>query len=134
MGLGSTTKKLQLVAERAEQMYKQVGELRDQITELRTTVETTSTRVEELDRRSEQQWVLLKTLAEQQDIDVDAVLTEAAIDEVPAEEASSDDTDDDLQADEDADGDQTDTGAGRTDRDRAVTPDQQASSGDSDSS
>lgn len=86
MGLGSTTKKIQLLAERAEQMVAQVGELRDQITELRETVEDTGDRVEGLDRRSEQQWEILQAVAAEQGIDVEAVLTEAAIEEVDPDE------------------------------------------------
>ena len=91
MGLGSTTKKIQILAERAEQMYAQVGELRDQITELRETVEATGQRVERLDRRSEHQWEILQAIAMEQGIDVDQVLTEAAIEDIDqgTEDASS---------------------------------------------
>ena len=85
MGLGSTTKKIQLLAERAEQMYNQVMELRDQITELRETVEETGDRVEGLDRRSAQQWEVIQAMATELDVDVDAVLTEAAIEDVAPE-------------------------------------------------
>ena len=94
MGLGSTTKKIQVLAERAEQMYAQVGELRDQINELRDTVEATGRRVEILDRRSEQQWEILQAIAAEHEIDVDHLLTEAAIEEIDPEalEASEADT------------------------------------------
>lgn len=95
MGLGSTAKKVQTLAERAEQLYTQMMELRDQISELRETVEETGGRVERLDLRSEKQWAIVQAMAEAQGIEVDAVLTDAAIEEVdaPAEgtETRSDD-------------------------------------------
>ena len=102
MGLGSTTKKIQVMAERAEQMYKQVGELRDQITELRETVEDTGSRVETLDRRHAQQWEVLQAMAAELDVDVEEVLTDAAIEEMPKstdeESTASDDPDDEQGA------------------------------------
>lgn len=96
MGLGSTTKKLQVMAERAEQLYAQVNELRDQITDVRETVDDTGKRVEKIDRRSEHQWEIIKALAEANDIDVDAVITAAAIEDIEGEdatEAAQDDAD-----------------------------------------
>ena len=93
MGLGSTTKKIQLLAERAEQLYAQIGELREQINELRTTVEATGRTVDDLERRSEKQWALLVAIAEAQDVDVEQVLTEAAIEDLEVEtEATEDDS------------------------------------------
>lgn len=89
MGLGSTTKKIQLLAERAEQMYKQVGELRDQIAELRDTVDETGQEVDDISTQNERQWVILKALAEEQDIDVDVVLADASIETVEANEESN---------------------------------------------
>ncbi len=91
MGLGSTAQKLQAMAERAEQLYAQVMELRDQIADLRETVEDTGRDVDELMLRSEKQWALLQAIADEQGIDVDSVLTEAAIEEIepPAGEATS---------------------------------------------
>lgn len=105
MGLGSTTKKIQVLAERAEQMYKQVGELRDQIQELRETVEETGDRVEGLDRRSAQQWEVMQAMAEELDVDVDAVLTDAAIEDLApvteeVEDAEEPETDETLDEDD----------------------------------
>ncbi len=82
MGLGSTAKKIQVLAERAEQMYNQVGELRDQIQELRDTVEETGRKVDTMEKRNERQWVILRELAEEQGIDVDVVLADASIEDV----------------------------------------------------
>lgn len=92
MGLGSTTKKIQLLAERAEQMYKQVGELRDQINELRDTVEATGRKVDTLEKRDQRQWLILQELAKEQGIDVDVVLAEASIEtaEVPSQDERED--------------------------------------------
>ncbi len=93
MGLGSTAKKIQVLAERAEQLYSQVGELRDQIHELRDTVEATGRKVDTIEKRNERQWVILRELAEQQGIDVDVVLAEASIEAVDEEDAEGDASD-----------------------------------------
>ncbi len=84
MGLGSTTKKIQTIADKAEQVYAQVDELREQLTELRAKVDTTHDTVTELKVKHEQNRALLEALAEEQGIDVEGVLTEAAIDDVDA--------------------------------------------------
>lgn len=104
MGLGSTAQKIQVLAERAEQMYKQVGELRDQIHELRDTVDATGRQVDAMSKRSERQWVVLRALAEEQGIDVDVVLAEASIETVEVEAPAEHDADDDAPDAEDADG------------------------------
>lgn len=89
MGLGSTAKKLQTVADRAEELYGRMNEVRDQLKDLKGTVEETGDRVEDLDTRVERQEVVLEALAEEQGIDVDALLAEAAIED--AEEAAGGD-------------------------------------------
>lgn len=94
MGLGSTTKKIQIIADKAEQVYAQVDELREQLTELRAKVDTTHDTVTELKVKHEQNRALLEALAEEQGVDVEQVLTEASIDDVdartPAETAEAD--------------------------------------------
>jgi uncharacterized coiled-coil DUF342 family protein len=82
MGLGSTTKKIQIIADKAEQVYAQVDELREQLTELRAKVDTTHETVTELKVKHEQNRALLEALAEEQGVDVEQVLTEASIDDV----------------------------------------------------
>lgn len=82
MGLGSTTKKIQVIADKAEQVYAQVDELREQLTELRAKVDTTHDTVTELKVKHEQNRALLEALAEEQGVDVEQVLTEASIDDV----------------------------------------------------
>lgn len=84
MGLGSTTKKIQIIADKAEQVYAQVDELREQLAELRTKVDATHDTVSELKVKHEQNRALLEALAEEQGIDVEQVLTEASIDDVDA--------------------------------------------------
>ncbi len=103
MGLGSTAKKIQTLAERAEQLYSQILELREQMAELRETVEATGTLTRELDRRSQQQWAIIQAIAEAEGIDVDAVLTEAAIEEVEVEVPGEADAIEDDEPDDDPD-------------------------------
>jgi len=90
MGLGSTAKKLQKVTDMAEEVYNQLNELRTQIVELRTTVEATSDTVEELDRRVTEQEALLRALAEEEGVDVDAVLADVAIEDAEDAEGAGD--------------------------------------------
>jgi len=84
MGLGSTAKKLQKVADIADDLYTKVNEQREQLQELRSTVEATSDRVEAIDREQAEQRALLEALAEEQGLDTDAILTETVIDDPEA--------------------------------------------------
>lgn len=93
MGLGSTTKKIQLLAERAEQMVKQVGELRDQIADLRDTVDETGQQVDDIAKQNERQWVVMQALAEEQGIEVDVLLAEASIETVEPPEDEAEESD-----------------------------------------
>ena len=106
MGLGSTAKKVQKLAETAEQLYAQLKDLRERVTNLEESVDATTDRVAELENDSEKQLVLLKEIAREHDIDVEQVLAEAAIDEAEAE------------GDEDAEAD----AEGRTDADAEPEP------------
>ncbi|WP_254271614.1 DUF5798 family protein [Haloarcula marina] len=81
MGLGSTAKKIQKVADIAEELYTKVNELKTQLQELRGTVEDTNDRVDEVERRLDDQRALLEAIAAEQGIDADAVLTDAVIDD-----------------------------------------------------
>ncbi|WP_423999190.1 DUF5798 family protein [Haloarcula salina] len=74
MGLGSTAKKIQKVAEIADELYTKVNELKAQLEALRDTVEETNDRVDGMDRELAEQRALIEALAEQQDIDTDAVV------------------------------------------------------------
>lgn len=77
MGLGGTAKKLQRMIEMAEQTYNRLNEVREQLNALRTTVEETGERVEKLETDQDEQRALLEALAEEQGLDVDAVLADA---------------------------------------------------------
>lgn len=77
MGLGGTAKKLQRMIEMAEQTYNRLNEVREQLNGLRTTVEDTGERVERLEAEQDEQRALLEALAEEQGLDVGAVLDEA---------------------------------------------------------
>ena len=74
MGFGSTAKKLQKVADIADDLYTKVNELKSQLQALRETVEETNERVEDLDDRMDEQRALLEAIAAEQGIDTDAVV------------------------------------------------------------
>lgn len=81
MGLGSTAKKIQIVSERAEQVYKQIQELQQRMVNLEREVDDTHDTVTALDHRVEENRALLVAIAEHQGVDVEEVTTEAAIDD-----------------------------------------------------
>lgn len=107
MGLGSTTKKLQKFADRAEKLYAQVDEVREQLTELRDKLDNTHETVAALETKQEQNRALLEALADQQDIDVEEALTETAINdaETDPKAAAAEPADADEPAAETADAD-----------------------------
>ncbi|WP_248903672.1 DUF5798 family protein [Halocatena marina] len=74
MGLGGTAKKLQKVANMAEDLYARLNDLREQLMGLRETVERTNTEVDQLRYEHEVTRALLERVAEQQGIDVDEVI------------------------------------------------------------
>ncbi len=90
MGLGSTTKKIQTIADKAEQVYAQIDELRKQLEDLRTKVDITHDTVSELEVKHEQNRALLEAIAEEQGIDVEEVITAASIDDVEERTATED--------------------------------------------
>lgn len=89
MGLGSTAKKIQGISDKAEQMYKQVQKLQERIIHLEEEVDDTHDTVKSIDHQLTEQRELLLALAEEQEIDGERILAEAAIDE--AEEEAEDD-------------------------------------------
>lgn len=92
MGLGSTAKKLQTVADRAEQLYKQLKDVRARVINLEESAEETHERVAGLERDLAEQRALLEALAKAEGIDTDRVLAEAAIVDVDAESTVGDET------------------------------------------
>ncbi len=85
MGLGGTAKKLQRIANMAEEMYARVNDLREQLNGLGQTVEQTNASVEQLRREHAETRALVERLAEKEGIDVDDVLTNANVPKPPSE-------------------------------------------------
>ena len=86
MGLGSTAKKIQGISDKAEQMYKQVQELQSRIIHLEEEVDDTHDTVKTLDVEMAEQRALLEAIADEQGLDVDAIVAEASIDEAESGE------------------------------------------------
>jgi archaellum component FlaC len=87
MGLGSTAKKIQRVADVADEVYTKVNELKTQLQDLRQTVEATSDRVDDVDRELAEQRAIVEALADQQGIDTAAVLEDADLPVAEAEKS-----------------------------------------------
>lgn len=106
MGLGSTAKKIQTLADRAEQLYVKLKQVHERVLSVEGTVEDTQARVKELESELEHQRVVMEALAEERGIDVDAVVAEAVIDDPDGEAAGVEAaTDDDAQTASDSSGD-----------------------------
>ena len=78
MGFGSTAKKLQKVADLADDLYTKVNELKTQLQGMRETVEETNSRVDDLDGRLDDQRALLEAIAEKEGLDTEAVIENTA--------------------------------------------------------
>lgn len=76
MGLGSTAKKVQTLAEVAEKTYKRINDLRQRVQALRETVDDTNERVQHLEREVATQRALLEAVAEEHDVDVEQFAAE----------------------------------------------------------
>lgn len=77
MGLGSTAKKIQRVADVAEKLYTRVNELREEVNSIRETVAETEVRVNTLETEAAAQRALLEALAEREGLDVEQILADA---------------------------------------------------------
>jgi TolA-binding protein len=84
MGLGSTAKKLQKLADIADELYTKVSELKTQLQSMQGTVDETNEGVADIERELTEQRALLEAIADQQGIDTDRVLTEAVIEDAEA--------------------------------------------------
>ncbi|MFO7834644.1 MAG: DUF5798 family protein [Halohasta sp.] len=104
MGLGSTTKKIQMLADTAEQMYSRLNDVREQVETTQTTVTETGDRVQQLESEIVEQRAILEAVADELDIDLDAVTADAHIvdaeSEADAEAETTDDTEPDTEGDE----------------------------------
>jgi len=107
MGLGSTTKKIQMLADTAEKMYHRLNEVREQVESTQTTVQDTGDRVQTLESEIVEQRAILEAIATELDIDLDAVTADAHIVDAEADTAdtASESADTDSAADADADSD-----------------------------
>jgi peptidoglycan hydrolase CwlO-like protein len=88
MGLGSTAKKLQQIADMAEDVYARLNQLREQVNETRATVDETKARVDDMDRELAEQRALVEAIAEKQGVDVEAIT--AGVHVTDAESAAGD--------------------------------------------
>ncbi|WP_224269213.1 DUF5798 family protein [Haloprofundus salinisoli] len=104
MGLGSTARTLQKVADMGEDVYKRLNEVREQVKATQDTVAETKARVASLETEVAEQRAILEAIAEQQGVDVDSVTAEAHIAEAErianaeAEQDSEETTDSDETA------------------------------------
>jgi chromosome segregation ATPase len=78
MGLGSTAKKLQQVADVAEKLFERMNQLREQVQNTQETVEDTNERVATLEDELAEQRAVLEAVADQQGVDVSALDSEGA--------------------------------------------------------
>ena len=109
MGLGSTTKKIQTLADTAEKMFHRLNEVREQVETTQTTVQDTGDRVQQLETEIVEQRAILEAIATDLDIDLDAVSADAHISDA---EAATDAADADaVDAAESSDEDDTETEA-----------------------
>jgi len=116
MGLGSTAKKIQTVADTAEKMYRRLNALRKEVESTKRTVEDTGGRVQSLDAEIAEQRVILEALGEELDVDIEAAVDDADLDtdattddgeKIRVEKADGDD--DSIAADGDDTDDSDDT-------------------------
>jgi TolA-binding protein len=111
MGFGDTAKKLQKVADMAEDVYRKLNELREQVVETKETVEETKARVDSLEADTAEQRAILEAIAEQQGIDLEEVVADAHISEAEAEgEVDADGSESGDTSAGDANDDTTDVG------------------------
>ena len=102
MGLGSTAKKIQTVADTAEKMYRRLNALRKEVESTKRTVEDTGGRVQSLEAEVAEQRVILEAIGEELDVDIEAAVDSAELDidtntaadgsdEIPIEKAENSD-------------------------------------------
>lgn len=91
MGLGSTARRLQGLTDTAEELYHKITEVLERVRDIETAIDRTSEQVDEMEYRLEQQHALVRAIAEEHDLDIDAILDEVEPPDGPdAEEAVED--------------------------------------------
>jgi hypothetical protein len=112
MGFGDTAKKIQQVADMAEQMYSRVNALRTEVDSTKTTVEDTGQRVRSLEAEMAEQRVILEAISEEVGVDVDAAVDAATLGDDAAGDGTDSEADkDDGSGEEPADGSDVTTAA-----------------------
>ena len=111
MGLGSTAKKIQTLAEK---MYRRLNALRKEVESTKRTVEDTGGRVQSLEAEIAEQRVILEAIGDELDVDIEAAVDDADLD-IDSESAADDSEKIPVEADE-SDSDSADsTGGGNSD-------------------
>lgn len=109
MGLGSTAKKLQKVADMAEDVYAKLKELREEVDATRETVETTAERTTRLEAELAEQRALIDQLLAANGVDPESVdLSDV---EPPAGGATESDEEVQSAGESESEGDATTAGA-----------------------
>jgi hypothetical protein len=80
MGLGSTAKNVQKLADLAEKLYKQVNEVLKRVGSLQDDVQEATDDVQAVRREQREQRAILEALADEQGVDVEATLEAADLD------------------------------------------------------
>ena len=78
MGFGDTARRLQRVADTAEDVYGRVNELKERLQDTQATVERTERRVDRIEADLAEQRAIVEALAAEVGVDVEAVVREAA--------------------------------------------------------
>lgn len=87
MPFSGATKKLQQVADMGDELFAKISDLREQVQQMGESVERTDKRVGRIERRLEHQGAIIEAIATDHEIDVEAVITQAAIGEAEATKA-----------------------------------------------
>lgn len=98
MGLGSTARKLSSLSDLAEKLYSQMSDLRERVGGLEEDLGATRERVDVIDAETRRQRALLEAIAEEQGVDVAAVLD--GVDDEPSDGVAEDQLDNDGAGDE----------------------------------
>jgi methyl-accepting chemotaxis protein len=77
MDIAGTKKKIQRVTKVAEETYKKMNEMLERMGTLQEDVEETSEQVDRIEHDLAKQQALLRALAEEQDLDVEAIIEDA---------------------------------------------------------
>jgi DNA-binding transcriptional regulator GbsR (MarR family) len=74
MDIAGTKQKIQRVVKVAEETYKKINQVIEQVEQLQEDLEQTSQQVDYIEREQADQRALLEALAEEQGLDVEAIL------------------------------------------------------------